>query len=629
METHSINEPSLFRIEESVLLKELEPTVRQQLAQRFTILNLEAGAVLFVPGQMPDHLYLMGSGKAVVEAMGSEIENPVLAELTAGNFFPVEALFQNRPVFSTFRVVEDSTLYRLSESQFKQSLADFPTFRRFCELRANTLVDQTRKLYTTQLSIRPDYQSLDTPLATIVQSKPVTSDPSTPLKVVLAKMNDHPAEVAVIVDNDDHPLGIFTLRDLLQRVALGEYPLESPVEGVMTRELHPLEGKLPGSHAALEMARHGVKQVVVVDQGKVIGLVSERDLFGLQKVGLAQIAAGIQQARTEDSLIRLSDDIRKLSHNLLDQGVGSEQLTQIISTLNDQLTEQILRLTARSSSLTPIDFCWLALGSEGRHEQTLSSDQDNAIIFRPSEGISHEEARQQLLGFAQKVNSLLDQCGFPLCKGGIMAGNSKWCLSLEEWEKQFNGWINTPEPEAILNATIFFDFRPLHGHKHLATQLRNRVARIAKQNRRFLHLMVESALDRSPPLGLLRDFVTANDGTIDLKLSGIALFVDAARIFSLAHEIVAPGTRPRLRQISRFVKIPGKEVEAWNNAFDFLQHLRMRIQHEQHMAGRPVSNKIDPASLNDLDRRFLLESLRQAGRLQKRLHVYKISERNM
>ncbi|MBF0341908.1 MAG: CBS domain-containing protein [Magnetococcales bacterium] len=620
---------ALLKIQDFTCFRELKPEERLQLAERFATRVVPKNQILLAPGESPGDLFLVAQGKAVVEAMGTSIDNPVLAELTPGNFFPVEALYQKRPVFSTFRVTEECTLYCLPAARFQEALQEFPGFRRFCEARSNILIDETRKLYTNQLSTRPDYQSLDMPLATIVRGAPLTFPPETPLRQVLREMAAQRAEVAVIVNSELQPLGIFTLSDLLHRVALNAYPTDAPVSGVMTQDLQPLSGKLPGSHAALEMARHGHRQVVVVEEGKVIGLVNERDLFGLQRVGLAQIAVAIQQAENVEALIQCSDDIRRLSHNLLDQGVRSEQLTQIISTLNDQLTEQILRRTALQEPPGDATFCWLALGSEGRHEQTLSSDQDNAIIFRPSEGVSAEEAREPLLRFARQVNTILDQCGFPLCKGGIMAGNPKWCLSLEEWERQFLDWIGSPEPESLLNATIFFDFRPLHGEKSLANQLRARVTRTAKTNQRFLHLMVESALERSPPLGLLRDFVTGADGTIDLKLSGIALFVDAARIFSLAHEIVSSGTRYRLRQASRHKKIPAKEVDAWNDAFDFLQHLRLRMQHDQHLRGKPVTNKVDPNSLNELDRRFLIESLRQAGRLQKRLGIYKITDRGM
>lgn len=601
---------------------------RHQLAERFATIHCPQGTVLLGPGQLPDYLYLVAEGRAVIEAVGNSIRNPVLAELGPGDFFPMEALFQERAVFSTFRVSDDATFYRLSADAYRQALKEFPGFHHYCETRSENLVDQSRKLYTSHLTTRPDYQSLDSPLFVIVREKPVTHGPDTPVRQVLQDIATRHTEVSVIIDDHQAPLGLFTLSDLLHRVALSGYSLDAPIAGVMNRTITPLPGKALGSQAALEMARHGLQQVVVVDEGKVIGLVGERDLFGLQRVGLAQIANTIQQSATIEELVQCSEDVRYLSHNLLDQGVRSEQLTQIISTLNDQLTQRILHLvvTKETEGSEDFSFCWLALGSEGRHEQTLSSDQDNAILFQSRQPNDVEKIRAHLLRLAQKCNTLLDQCGFSLCKGEIMAGNPQWCLSLSEWEGRFEKWITTPDPEALLHATIFFDFRPLYGDKTLATTLRSRVATSARNNQRFLHLMVENALERSPPLGVLRDFVTDADKTIDLKLSGITLFVDAARLFSLAYGVTDSSTRQRLRLGGRQKKITDKEIDAWNEAFDFLQLLRLRMQHAQHIQGKPVNNKVDPSTLNELDRRFLIESLRQAGKLQKRLHSFKIRE---
>ena len=180
--------------------------------------------------------------------------------------------------------------------------------------------------------------------------------------------------------------------------------------------------------------------------------------------------------------------------------------------------------------LCEMGVCWLALGSEGRFEQTLNTDQDNGIIFSPPDGTSADEVRQTLLPLAQRINDALDACGFPLCKGNIMASNPKWCLSLDEWKDTFADWIHRGDAPVLLNATIFFDFRPLFGKQELAHELRAWLNAKIKDNRLFLKHMVQNALGNRPPLGLVRDFVV-DGGTLDLKLNGIAPFVDAARIF--------------------------------------------------------------------------------------------------
>jgi CBS domain-containing protein len=263
----------------------------------------------------------------------------------------------------------------------------------------------------------------------------------------------------------------------------------------------------------------------------------------------------------------------------------------------------------------------IALGSEGRSEQTLSTDQDNALIFLPAPHTAVAVTREHLLPFAQSVNNALAQCGFPLCQGNIMAGNADWCLSLDEWQARCTAWVHNPVPTALLNAAIFFDFRALDGAVYLAETLRQSVSDLVRARPAFLWQMARNALEVKPPLGLIRDFVTddAQDapGTIDLKAGGIRLFVDGARILALAHEIRATNTADRLRTVGACAGLPANEMAAYIDAFYFLRMLR--LQHQQANTASPAPNRIVPDTLNDLERRILKEALRQARRLQTRL----------
>ena len=300
--------------------------------------------------------------------------------------------------------------------------------------------------------------------------------------------------------------------------------------------------------------------------------------------------------------------------------MDAENLTAIISSLNDRLTERLIALESEGdAALAGINWCWLALGSEGRMEQTLATDQDNALIFSAAD----EAQREALLRFALRVNRRLAACGFPLCRGDIMASNPKWCLSLADWQWQFTQWIDHGSPDALLHASIFFDFRPLAGDAAPALALRAWLNRAAQKNPRFLHQMAGNALRNRPPLGLVRDFVLSeNDAhphTIDLKLNGAMSFVDAARIFALAAGSPQTNTAKRLRDAAHALNIPDTELADWNRAFHFLQLLRLRHQHGQQRLGQAPDNHLDPDTLNPLDRRILKEALRQARKVQARL----------
>ena len=238
------------------------------------------------------------------------------------------------------------------------------------------------------------------------------------------------------------------------------------------------------------------------------------------------------------------------------------------------------------------------------------------------EGMAADVARQVLLPIAQRVNASLAACGFPLCTGNIMAGNPRWCLSAAEWRQEFGHWIDSGNPEGLLHGTIFFDFRALYGADRLAADLRAWLTKKAAANFRFLHQMAENALHNSPPLGMVRDFQLASDGehkgTLDLKINGTTIFVDAARIFALATGGTANSTAERLRAAAAVSGVRPDEVEAWIGAFYHLQALRLRCQ-QQIRCPVGAGNRVNPANLDRLERSILKESLRQAKNIPGRL----------
>lgn len=547
-------------------------------------------------------------------------------ELQAGECFPIGALLTRRPVRMAQRAAEDTFCFELPRDVFDTLYADSPEFQDFCSRRLASMLDRTLNTLQATITARISGEAPpDAPLSSLLRRTPVTCPPGTPLRAALASMHAEHVGSMVVTDDTGRPLGIFTLHDLLARAAEKEFAFDTAIEQVMSRNVVALTPADTVHAAALVMARESIGHVCVVENGLLRGVVSERDLFSLQRIGLARLSRVIAEASDINELARHAHDIHRLIDQMLAQGISVTQLTQIIALLNDHVTRRAIELVLAEAGASDIVFTWLSFGSEGREEQTLKTDQDNGILFVLPEGRTAETVRKALLPLALRINTVLDACGYPLCTGNIMASNPECCLSQDEWQARFSHWIDHGAPEHLLKSSIFFDFRTLWGDDTPVAELRQWVGQQAAGNTRFLRQMAENALRIEPPLGLVRDFVLESggehDSELDLKLRGITPFVDGARLLALAHGVDATNTHARLRAVARSGALKETEAEAWCDALSFIQLLRMRNHQRQERRGEALHNFVKPDALNELDRRILKEAFRQARKLQTRLRL--------
>jgi CBS domain-containing protein len=576
------------------------------------------GDVLIEPGHgVVQQIFFVREG-AVVGVRG-------LADLSGGAFehdvgalFPLSAAVAQRAVTATYSAVAETSVLALPCAAMRELAQMSPMFADFLNRRISTLLELSRRAlqvaYSTQTLAE---QSLETALGELVSRKLVSCSPDAPLREALEKMHRTRIGSVLVVDPQGRPAGILTRYDAVGRVALAELSLATPMREVMVQPVHSLTTGHTAQDAVLLMSREGIRHVPVTRDGVAVGLVSERDLFAMQRLSLKQVGTSIRAATDVATLKMVAHDIRRFARNLLSQGVQARQLTSLISHLNDALTRHLLELKAAEHGVDLAPLCWLALGSEGRSEQTIATDQDNALILPNG---TTEAQRKAILAFAHDVNLALDACGYPLCRGGVMAGEPDCCLTLLEWRERFAHWIEYGAPKDLLNASIFFDLRPLAGNEKVALDLKAEVFGAARRTPRFLKQMALNALTCGVPLNWLGGFQLDEAGTIDLKLQGTALFVDAGRLYGLAHGNGVVGTAERLEDAGRHMGLAPTEYEAWVTAFQFLQLLRLRLQLEgSSPAGEP--NRISLASLNDIDRRVLKECFRIAQQLQQRLRL--------
>ena len=603
---------------------QMEAPALQFIAANLSLGYYPRGTVILDPAQAePGIFYIIQRGAVEVVPFNAAQSGEIHPHsLGAGECFSVSALLEQRSVVAPYTAVADTFCYEFPADKFPELLNRSPVFREFATRYLASMLSESRRLIKLNATATGgEQQAMGRTLDTLVSRPAVTCTPQTPVREVLRTMQGRKIGSMLVVDGDGRPLGIFTRHDVLDRVALAQYDLARPISDIMTPDPLTLPVEASAYDAALLIAHRGIRHIPVCDGNRLVGVVTERDLFALQRVSVRAINRTVSDADSMEELQQAAADIRRLARSLLGQGVAAEQLTLIISTLNDALVRRLLDIEQAGFALEGIRWCWLGFGSEGRMEQTISTDQDNGLIFETG-GESVDAARARLLPFAQAVNRGLDACGFPLCEGNIMAGNPAWCLSLDEWRGQFDHWIDNTNPQALLNAVIVFDFRPLHGAESLARNLRDHLLGLAQGSARFRRQLAQYALEMRPPLGRISDFVTDDDGdfpgTIDLKKSGTRLFIDAARVLALAAGVAHTNTAQRLRQAGPKLHMSADEVASITEAFFFLQALRLRGQLAADTTAQGV-NRMNPAQLNEVDRRILKESFRQVRKLQSRL----------
>ena len=587
--------------------------------------------IVLSPGSgQPEHCFIVKQG--VVEGLrpepgrngASQRTMRSVMHLADGEVFPVAALLAERAVATTYRASGDTFCWVFPRASFDELAERSAAFLHFCRSRLHSLLDLSDKAVQASYAAEIAQQrEMDTMLASVIRREPVVSAPQDSLREVFEQMERCSVGSVMVVAPDTGSgeaqlRGIFTRQDVLGRVVLPGVSLDTPISEVMTAPVASLQATHTVGDAMLMMAERSIRHIPVTQADRLVGVVTERDLFVMQRRSLRQIGDAIRRTSCVTEMPRVAADIRAWPHSLVAQGVSAAFVTRLISRLNDQLTVRLLELIAHERGIDLGQVCWLALGSEGREEQTIATDQDNGLILGPDLATPRDE----LLEFALHVNRALDACGYPLCKGGIMASNPEWCLDQSGWRALFDAWIERGDPRSLLHSSIFFDFRSIAGRAELARTLRAHVSAAARANPRFLKQMSDNALRNTPPAswtaGSIGQLFTAQVSEVDLKMRGAVPFVDGARLLALAHGVEATGTAERLAALAQADVIPRQEARSWADAFQFMQALRLRAQHRGD-ANTDKPNTIDTHDLSALDRRVLKEAFHQAHLLQQRL----------
>lgn len=459
-----------------------------------------------------------------------------------------------------------------------------------------------------------------TSLGELVGRGPVICTPQATAREVAQIMRDENAD-SIVVREDNEILGILSDIDLRNKIVADGVSSEVPVENLMHRNALKLDADEPVFQALMDMMQQQTYHVIVSKGGgkdsELLGVISDKDISRAQGNSPAFITERVEQTNTLEDLYKIRGEADKLLIRLERQGVKPKDLVTINTELNDHLMTRLIQLVEKElqeehpQMQVDLPWAWLSLGSEGRGEMSLLTDQDNALVYAdPADEDEAERAEEWFRILAERANEVLAEAGFALCEGDIMARNPRLRLPLKEWKQTFRDWILTPDADVLLWASIFFDLRGLYGDTELVRELKNSISETLDDGKRFLPFMVQNALGSRPPLSFFRRFVLERSGeyrhTFNVKRRGLKPLTDSARVLAVQLGYLdSANTEDRLQHIAR--NIPGLKSTAADalDAHNYLTELRFMHHLRGIERGEQLNNQINPSDLNNTQQNML------------------------
>jgi CBS domain-containing protein len=458
---------------------------------------------------------------------------------------------------------------------------------------------------------------LSTPIRTLIKRAPITLKPGTPIQEVAMLMRDLRVSSVLLVEQD-HLFGLVTDRDLRNRVVAQGLDITRPVSDIATMAPMTVSANSPAFEALLLMARHNIHHMPVMEGTSILGMITTTDLTEQHSTSAVYLAGDIYKQTTLEGLKTISARIKLLQQHLAAADASAYSTGHIITSITDAFTIRLINLAEAQMGPAPIDYVWVAAGSQARSEQTAKSDQDNCLML----GDAFDEATHgaYFKAFSKFVCDGLAECGYVHCPGEMMAMTDQWRQPRRVWAEYFHKWVDQPKPKALMLTCVFFDLRAIHGKAELLDGLRQQVVQRTKGNSLFLAHMVSNALKHRPPLGMFGQITLSKGGdnphTIDLKHTGIVPIVDLARVYALAAGVTVANTHDRLEVSSQAGEVSAQSARDLRDALEFLGKLRIAHQARQITQGKAPDNFLALEELSNFERSHLKNAFAVVQTLQ-------------
>ncbi|MBP1224489.1 DUF294 nucleotidyltransferase-like domain-containing protein [Flavobacterium sp. 1355] len=517
------------------------------IATNIRVLNLEKHAILFQNNDpLHDSFYVVASGVINLTTI-ADAEETIINKCHEGDIFGLRPFFAKNNYMMTAKAREESIIYAIPIAVFRPFVANNSDVLNFLlesfainsrhtkdNVSSNGKLISDTSFYVDQQSEMQYIQSLN------YNNSPLKTEAHHIVKDVAILMTEAMVDNIVVCEKN-HPIGIVTDADLSSKIATGRYPITETIDKIMSSPVVTVLENVSLAEAQLLMLKHNVTHLCVTKDGTsksaVKGIISEHDLIVAQASNPGVLIKEIKRSQLPKDLKQIRDRLSDLIQNSIQKNIPISHVSNIASEINLAIIKRSVELSILDLGSPPARFAWLSIGSQGRKEQLLLTDQDSILIFEDVTPEKYRDVKDYFLRLAKRTTAILEKVGYELCPNGHMGSNMLWCKSLTDWTKQYNSWMNTPGENSNDLSSIFFDYEIVFGEPKIEEAIESVIFKNAVNNTLFFDFLGNDALKKNSPLSFFKKFILEEDGPykdkFDIKTRALMPLIDGARLLIL------------------------------------------------------------------------------------------------
>ena len=583
----------------------------EKFAEALDIIYLKKDEVIQKQGNETENLFF------IIKGLVQEKEDEeVLSIYSKNEFFDPISLIENYSKH-TFITTQETICYILPKELFIKTLRENRTLESFFfqsisqKLNANINNEKNKELSNLMVAkvkdanvhravILPFNTSIFDAVSTIKKEKVPT----------------------LLLKDDNNEMYIVTDSDFREKVILNRMDFDDIVGKISNKGLVYVNENDFLFNAQLIMAKHGLKRVVVKnDQNEICGIIDQISLSSFFATHTFSVSNAISKAQTIEELKKATKSFTKIVKSLNAKGVKVDFISKLINQLNRKVMNKLFKMTAPKELIGKS--CLVVMGSEGRAEQILKTDQDNALIIADDCTLSDEE----ILKYTHEYTEYLVDFGFPRCEGNIMVSNPYWCRRKKDFKDLIFEWITKPSGDNFMNLAIFYDAMSVSEDREMLSELKEHIFNIGSTSKTFYMHFAKIIMDFNVPLGFFDGFVfdskdKEHNNEIDIKKGGIFIIVQSIRTLSLEHKLMRVNTIRRIKELKELGVLDEEFAQELIESFKFLLTIKLKSNLEKMDNGQTIDNYINPDNLNTMEKDLLKDSFKIVNRLKKKLESH-------